>query len=354
QALLDRDSQDRALKYGSWATLLAGSLAAPWYILHGDEVLLSSEAAGFNTWSIPTQDLLSIQNFTYYFNLIVAGLSWPLLAAAVVGAIILFWKRAHIKWRQTSLLMLLWLFIPYLLLTFLFSAKEARYILPLLPAIALITSGGIWQLSKLWRAVGGLVIGLIALTWFVVTGFGWINLPSKTEKTLRLDHTYGLQTITPKQPGYGFTFPTKNHYNLTDVSNFIKDDLDHSEAGQKISIAVIPNSIYLTSQQVQWYALLVGLGRSDDRTIDYSLSSQIRFENWQQLLPKSDYIVAKSGDQGPAVWGQNLKEISDIESAAADGQVGTMFDEYTLVYETLVIGIEKEARSVRIWRRRNK
>ncbi len=355
-ALLDAHSRLRALTNLGYVVFMAAALSAPWYILHGGEVLQSSEAAAFNSWSIPFTNLFSFGNTMHYLGLLTAGMGWPLLLAAALAAGVLWRARGNALAQKSGLLLTVWLLVPYALLTYAFAAKEARYILPLYHPLALITAGGLAQLSRVQRVASGIGLGLIGAWFFVSTGFGWQPLSAKVERQLAIDHTYGYQQITPKQPGYGYSWPTQYHSAVRALPQIIRDDLaarGEPARDEIVRVVVLPNSIYLTAQQVQWYALLDGRGRTNGPELEYALSSQVRFGDWRVPLAAADYIIAKEGDQGPEAWGANLKEIRDIEAAAARSDNGeSVFDTFDLIGELTLTGIEKKDRAVRLWRRK--
>lgn len=320
-------------------------LIAPWYIIHARDILISAGRTRNNIFSVPYENLQSIDNALYYIRQQARGMTPLLLAASLGGAIAVFAQPRRAS-RHRWMLMLLWIVVPYILMTFFLHSKESRYFLSAYPAFVLFSIGAIAYARRLYARwiLGVLIIGWSVIAW-VDTSWGMRVLPANVYDALDMQNVYGYQDIAPKDPKYGFTHPTQYHEQLGEVPIVILEDLEqHPEFIEDgvLDIAVVPNSIYLTAQQMQYASVLNGLDRvAQSYRVDYSLSTRIRDGEWREPLSAADYVIAKIGDQGPPIWGPNLKEIAATEDAFAG---------FEIVREWEVVGIEKEPRTVTLYR----
>jgi len=153
---------------------------------------------GFRSGSVPYSKgivgILSLENLSYYaLHLVNHGMAFS-YALLFVGLILFVGARALLNAGHRNIdaamveptpshqagYLWAWLLVGYMILTLVPNKGEERYALPLLPAIALITSGAIMTLRHAWGR--GTVIGLAVI-------IGVVNY---------LGLTYGLPGLPPR------------------------------------------------------------------------------------------------------------------------------------------------------------
>ncbi|MBI2410869.1 MAG: glycosyltransferase family 39 protein [Candidatus Kerfeldbacteria bacterium] len=321
-------------------------IAGPWYLVHGSTVVSSAQDTRNNIFSVPYENVLRIDNITYYARQSANGMAWPLSVLVVIGFIALFFRK-----HSQRFALLAWVIVPYLIMTFALYSKESRYFLPLFPLFAIVSGAGIVSLKNYYR-VGAITTCLIlSLFFWTETSWSVRFFPEKFYQTTHLNQGYGYPVPTTTKPRYGFTQPTQYHENLAEVVTAIQADLATQETlPATIRIAVVPNSIFLTAQEIQYIARLQNLDSpSNQYTLDFSLSSYIRQGStisWQENLAAADYIITKTGDQGPKIWGPNLKKI-----ATAEEQHATPFEQFTVIGTWTLHGIEETDTTMRLYKK---
>lgn len=108
-----------------------------------------------------------------------------------------------------------------------------------------------------------------------------------------------------------------------------------------MTILIVPNSLYLSPQQVQFYASLLNLDADTtaSRTIRQTADNV-------PLLLDADYIITKTGDQGPPLWATYLENIV-AEEARTDGVFAEHFDR---IGSATMTTVEDPAPEIRIYR----
>lgn len=320
-------------------SIAASVVAGPWYVLHGADVWQAITAAHNNVFSVPFHNLLRPANIVFYAKQLILSTGWPLALFWISGLLLFVVRNTTKRW-----LLIVSILVPYLIMTFGFYSKESRYILPLLPLLALCTSALFVYVQAWWRwaMLGGCII--IASWLWLETSWHIRLFPNSFYHIGRFENMYGYQIVTPKKPRFGFTYPTSYHANLPDLSQVIIGDLQTNPITDRpVRIAVVPNSIFLTAQQISYYMSL-----TTTTPFEYALSSQLRQgTHWQQVLSQADYIITKTGDQGPKVWQPNGEIIRQAE--ASDGSI---FHQFTVIYTATLQGIEDVPTTVKIYRKK--
>lgn len=322
------------------------ALVLPWYIRHGRAIYDSSVATRNNVFSVPFENLWSWGNISFYAKQTSRAITWPLAIAFIAGLLILFWKQ-----RKVAVYLLFAIGVPYLFLTFALYSKESRYFLPVFPLLAVITMSFLLLSRKIWRVVGGIGLALVAGLFWLQTSFAVPVINASAQKTLRLDDAYGFQKVMSEKPYFGFTFPTAYHKNLPEIIEGLKNDVAVNQpAGKTVKVAVVPNNIFLSGQPAEFYARLNGLNRpGGDWRLDFSYSSKVRGGDWREQIIQADYLITKTGDQGPPVWGPELKEVSVAEVSG-----DPIFTENFELLETWSLpGIEGKPTEARLYRSNN-
>jgi len=135
-------------KINMFLFLLIGILSCPWFLSHPLEITkdgLSRIILGANNSNL---NFFSIKNiFFYLYTLIDFSISWILFFIFSLALIPFF--RKYIVHKN---ILIIWIVIPYVIFLF-FPWKLARYIAPIVPAIAIITALGISMMKKKYRYI---------------------------------------------------------------------------------------------------------------------------------------------------------------------------------------------------------
>ncbi|GEM_PF-3487531 len=337
-----KEHRSVSLKNISHGFLLLLCIAGPWYALHSFEVLKSLIATRNNGFSVPFENLISFKNSFYYIGKTITGMSWPLALFACAGFLRLLYKRTRQDW-----FLIVWCVVPYLVMTFLLYSKENRYFLPIFPALAIASAVCIAYLPKIFRIPGWFAIIILVCFFWVDISWHTRLLPHTWYLKSGLALTYGYYEPTPQGPGYGFSYPTKYQMNIQDIIKTLADDILKQKRKGTIQIAVVPNSIFLTAQQIQYYGKLNGIDnpRKPFR-LEYALSSRIRGPEWRKDILKADYLITKTGDQGPLIWGPSLPDIYSEES----NKKSDIFSQFELIRTYPLYGIENKPQEARLYR----
>lgn len=319
-----------------WAAGLVLLIAAPWYVIHIDDLLRSAEATRQNVFSVPTENLFGPASIAFYINWLTRTLTWPLMSLALLG---LMFRCAPAGsgtalWRT-------WVILPYFIFTFLIASKESRYLLPIFPALAIAIVAFLTALRPRLRIGLTVFAVIVAVFTWIETSWGTRWLSDRTYNALDLESTYGFQEITTERPYYGPTYPTSYHANLDQV--FYALVTDARERGHSYpAIAVVPNSIYFSDAQFRLLAARNGW------SADFRPSNRVRGGNWREEILKANYIITKTGDQGPAPFRGSLNDIRDEEALAAS----KIFQEFELIESWELQGIETQPQTARLYRQR--
>ncbi len=326
------------------AVFAAVVIAGPWFALHLKTILISAHQTRNNIFSVPYENLWSLGNMLFYPTQILRTVSWPLLIFSIIGSVVLFFKN-----RRTFWFLLVWILVPYLLMTFVLYSKESRYFLSAYPVLA-FTAGSLLLLEKkriAWTLTGMLLI-LGAWIWLETT-IVTRPFPQTFYQFIRFEnYVYGYGQI-----GFGFTDPTHYHHDIAQISDAIQRDAatrfpEGSEV-YRLNIAVVPNSMFLTAQQIQYFNVLNGLDRKMNfYEFDYSLSTKVRSSDWREQIVKANYLITKTGDQGPSIWGPALKDIAK-EEKKKDSEI---FAQFELIDSWDFYGTENGTQTVRLYRKK--
>lgn len=273
----------------------------PWYFKHYKLIFNIADQARNNIFSVPYENLFSLNNIFYYFSRLYQSIYLIFFILFILGLIHIIISK---KFRNLSLL--LWFFIPYAIMTFLFS-KESRYFLPAYPMVAV--SSAVFLVSLKYKNLKSILIIffiLFGLYYFVETSWNIRLLNNISFLKPILFTGYGYILPTSESPRYGYTYPIK-------LDSKIKETIDVIQQSKKddkiiLKVAIIPNDIFFNSQQFIYYTAL------KKNKIDYSPSSTIRNPSYEQNLKEADFIVTKTGSQGPEIWAKYSKEITDMEN----------------------------------------
>jgi 4-amino-4-deoxy-L-arabinose transferase-like glycosyltransferase len=156
--LMERRSYNVMLSDVVLAALLFLAIALPWYIVmwvqHGTEYLVGF-FIGDNFERFATDRFNEPRPWWFYLPVVAGGLlPWtPFVTTWILPTLHFLTRRRDIG--TLDLRVLLWAVIPLIFFT-LSVGKQPRYILPLLPPIAILLASSIIERTSEWRSVDGL------------------------------------------------------------------------------------------------------------------------------------------------------------------------------------------------------
>lgn len=154
-----------------WGLLLFSLIVFPWYAIiyfivpptkSGLFFVQQNQAwfSGGGEW---------YKGYVYFVHLFLGFLPWSI---ALPTAFYVLWKDIKLKRDETKIFLGIW-FIVVFFIFFFFGKKVSRYILPLYPAIALITADIIGDRKTLLRSISFVLTGL----WiFIIVGINTLGL----------------------------------------------------------------------------------------------------------------------------------------------------------------------------------
>ncbi len=134
------------------------AVALPWYLLmwmqHGN-AYLQSFFVGDNFERFATDRFNDPRPWWFYLPVVAGGLlPWTPLALVWLGPITQFLRRRR-DIGTVDLRLLLWAVVPFVFYT-LSVGKQPRYVLPVLPPLALLLASSIVERTQEWRGYGGM------------------------------------------------------------------------------------------------------------------------------------------------------------------------------------------------------
>lgn len=138
----------------------------PWYAHNLINILIGMSKFAFPSAVLKGSMSWDIPIWGYYIEMIVAQMGYPLMSITVIAFIFYIFKKDRFNWTLFA-----WAIFPIIVFTFV-NNKGARYTMPTLPAMALITSVVLIQvknipLNKLLFSI----TGATALATFLYNGF---------------------------------------------------------------------------------------------------------------------------------------------------------------------------------------
>ena len=270
----------RAVRNGAVATLVALGIALPWY--------------GPRMFGLQSQ--LATRGFKHAVAegdpevLTLAGLAWyPVQSTAVAGVamVALFClgvavavRRRHWWW--------LWSALAPLAILMLVRNKDLRYLLPVLPMVAVMAALGWSALPARARVVAGVAVAAIVAVQLSSTV---MNLPPDSIGGFR------FALATP---------PMRADWRQHEILALIARD----SRGAAATVSVVPNHELFSVSNFRYYALRDGTRLSFTRA-------------WDENPLGVDYMVVKSGDVGPPWTEGRIRRVE--QRLASDSHLARIF-----------------------------
>ncbi len=146
-------------RYRDGAVLVVSFVCSLWLIVEVSDVLYWGERLAslekMILYALTWPDTLSRQPFYHYLTTLPSWSDWLTLGLAV----------ASLKWAPSRMAM--WAFLPVVLLSFL-SHKEARYLLPAVPFLAMLAAAVFWRLASNAKGTRTAMVGALLAAIFVL------------------------------------------------------------------------------------------------------------------------------------------------------------------------------------------
>ncbi len=210
-----RERRPRRLVVAGAAVLLAYTVASPWYAANIQQLQIDTKVNGAEQ-ALREGDPLpgSLAAAVWYVpNLVNQQVFLPGALLFLVGIGALAWQRRLRPELMYPALLILGTYTAFALL----ANKDARYTLPMLPAVSLFSVIWIGMLKTTPRRLVYTGIALYGAAMFWVISFGWKVLPANIEASLA-----GKPVTVFAQRGYIIGPPTNEDWGLQEIFAYLE------------------------------------------------------------------------------------------------------------------------------------
>ncbi len=216
--------------------IIALIIALPWYLVARD---------GFVKWNIYIYETCKVLPFNknlstsvlFYYKMIYYSIILPFLFFVFLGgfaSFLIFDRR-----RKILIFLLSWIIVPYIALA-LWPNKEPRFILPIIPAFAILTMGGMSKLPK--KLIKNIACGFVFFIAIIQFSDFSFDLPI---------HLFKSPRVHVSSP----TRPSRLDWKIKETLDFFS-----SYAGRKnVFICVLTNLPYFNGDLFIYYVPIYGL-----------------------------------------------------------------------------------------------
>lgn len=293
---------------------IAVPIAAIWYAQNLFRVLGFAASAGFGSLGRPygSGPVLSLEALSqYWLKLINIGISFGFLALTVALGLILLAGRRQTRASDDRMpqrpsmdgsrlvLLLLWLIVPFLVLSFAVN-KDPRYLVPSLPALAVLTAYGLTRIP--WRGLRVAFIGVAAL-------FGLANyaLYSACDDCLpRRQVEIGPFVAVSSTLGWAHP-PTSEDWPLDEIVAAIATDLEQEQAAPT-QVRVLFSHPRVNAHVLKYVAMLHDLPLRF-HVVRFSIQAPL-----EELIAETNeqypYLMQKTDDLGPKMLNTRASELA--------------------------------------------
>jgi Dolichyl-phosphate-mannose-protein mannosyltransferase len=296
-----------------WTNFLIAAGAAlltalPWYGLHWRAVLanlaLNQRVAAIEGDPMPWTFIGAIY-YPWVMSCIQIG--FPLFVLAIVAALMWLVKNKDGTTKEVHLtqgVIVTWIVGSIPLLTFLVMNKDARYSLPVLPAVALMTcSVVVWTRRRAAKIGWCVLLALCAFPYYTFVMFAWP--PFHREIGFYTGRTHWLVWTDNYYFGAG---PKQEDWHVPEILERMRLQLPHASNLNPIHIAVVPFLLRFNPNSLKLEALERGIPiQITPIGSDESLSTL-------DAMLSYDFLFTKTGDLGLPFETDRAKTIQDVVS----------------------------------------
>jgi 4-amino-4-deoxy-L-arabinose transferase-like glycosyltransferase len=290
------------------ALALGAVVAAPWYLVNAHSGLRFLDRMSVPAHAESNAAATPLASWSYYLQAFVnIQVLLPFALFFALGLIVLLIKRGVS--REVSFL-LCWIPIPYL--CFLILYKDPRYTMPYLPAVAIITAWGLTLLRPKTVRIGAIAL-LSAYAAFQFIGLSW-GLSSRLPTGL-LPGRVAVCVRSTCLPVYAEEVhiaspPRTENWPVQAILHDLPRPSQPIPKTEFLRLAVLPNAPCFEPAAFMYYALIEHLPIEILILTGISEASDARAK-----ILTSDYVIAKTGDLGPA-W--SLRQIPLLSEELRD------------------------------------
>jgi 4-amino-4-deoxy-L-arabinose transferase-like glycosyltransferase len=307
------------------ACLIGGVIAGPWYIRNLANLVSFLPVSGDIAAALEGDPAGTLEAWLYYGRQLVDQQMLTPFVALFVGGLVLLLRRRRLD--EPIFVIFAWLLVPYLVFSY-YANKDLRYTLPYLPAIALITAIGLSEISnrKVVR-VGIVFVALYALVLFGGLSFGLSQrlpagvLPSRVSVELG-----GFPLTLYSEYVHIASPPSAEDWKVQDILRDVMNDaIGSKQISTPVTLVVIPNRPFFEPQGFRYFV------QAGDLPVEVTFITGVVEIDSVARLAASDYVVTKTGDQGPTWLLQEAAAVTDrLQKEGDSGLQFAQIGEYAL------------------------
>lgn len=289
------------------------ALASIWYVHNLSSVISFGLSSGFGS----TAEMYSSGLWQYWGGVIYAGTSAYLFLCLVTLAALVFARRPGkvmniFAAERTSLYVLAsWFIVPFFILSVGVNS-DARYITPALPVVGLIIAYLFFQAVPKKAVLPAVLLCAIPIFNLIYTTFPLGERVIQLNDFSLVSYQWGVQTYRP----------VDENWRVTDVMA----DINADARGQKKKVTMVIDHMYYNMSTFEYYRYLNSFPFQLAK-IAYLPSDTTTAQIYKDLS-QVDYIVAKTGEQGPDFSNYRNAEIRD--DLMKENSVFSLLKEYGL------------------------
>ncbi|WP_010313264.1 glycosyltransferase family 39 protein [Synechococcus sp. CB0205] len=283
----------RPLLQGASSSVIAWLLVWPWFSQNWLTILSTINKA--RQWGVAYQDGLeanSLEGWLYYLKLLPAMLGSSLTALVLVGGVIALVERRP-QLNPDKAWLIWWLSFPLggLLICILMTSKDFRFVLPLLPQLAIGLSLIVASVERRWAPLWQGALVLVALLGALWSQFGWGPK---------------LSSFPPHRPNPQGGWPIEA----------IVARVRSTSPNQLSTLAVLPDSEGLNAFNLE----------AEGRRQQFRLAARQTVapkERLEEELSNFDWFLRKGGDQGVMSDERQARQSELLQNSPHFEQVGS-------------------------------
>jgi len=316
-ALLDRPKP--TLARIAMALAVAAIAATPWYFRN--RVALVDVLGTQGTWASLEGDpaIASLRSWTYYLDALVNQqllVPFTVFLFIGLGSMLVMGVDSHV-WRLLGS----WVALPYLVFSS-FVNKDVRFTIPYLPAMAVMTALGLARLRH--RVLkNGLVVSMIVLGTIQYTGltFGLSKRLASGSFPSELTVSIGSAPIRVYAESVHIASPPRSEpWPAQAILQKIGDLAQNAHVSEPPKLTVVPNVPCFEPNVFAYFALVEG-----EPVEVRGVTGIIPVTDARERIISSDFVVTKTGDQGPAWTVQEAESLSQ-SLRGTSGRLGSRFE----------------------------
>ena len=308
----------RSLLNAGKAVLVGAAVMAPWYTANIPQIKHQMHVNTVFGVARGAPPVGSLDAWLFYAQAVIGDqLFVPLAVLWAAGLVVIVVKRRD----GAAALLFAWTAVTYVVMS-MYGPKDIRYTMPFLPAGAITSALAIETLHTRWfkRTV---VTTIVVWCLIEFAGVTWGLVPVNRDGQFPRYVLCGKSYLTYYSEQVHVANPATAHdWRVDEILRDINGPTRFGAPDSPPAVTVIPNVPYFESNGFEYYAAV------EDRPLRvYFVASAMPVADALERLTQSDYIVAKTGDQGPAY---TLHQV-DRWNALLRDPASELGREYTLV-----------------------